>query len=229
MKMSHPTLITMLTHHDKTVKNSREIFLGAKDAPCQHWGLKDVGLSREEVADLVGIMKDAGKTTYLECLAYDEESAYKAVQFGIECRVDVIMGTFYYDKVGDLAEKFGVKYYPFVGCQVAGEVFGTIEENVEKALSVARKKVTGVNLCGYRWVNGKPEDLIDAVVKAVKVETGKPVYSVGSIDSFVRLDAVKRLGVEAFTIGSAFFDHKFGETFTEQIESVEDYLNRPLS
>lgn len=227
--MSHPTLITMLTHHDKTVKNSREIFLEAKDAPCRHWGLKDVGLTGKEVAELVKIMKDAGKTTYLECLAYDEESAYKAMQFGIECRIDVVLGTFYYDKVGELAEKYGVKYYPFVGCQVAGKVFGTIEENVEKTLSVARKKVTGVNLCGYRWVNGNPEDLIDAVVKAVKADTGKPVFSAGSIDSFARLDAVKRLGVEAFTIGSAFFDHKFGETFTEQIQFVEEHLNRPRS
>ena len=226
--MGRPTLITMLTHNDKTVPNSKEIFLKAKDAPCMHWGLKDVGLPKEEIREIVSLMKEAGKKTYLECLAYDEESAYNAMQFGIDCDFDVVMGTFYFDKVGDLAEKYHVNYYPFVGCQVAGDVFGTVEENVEKVLEIAHKKVTGVDFCGYRWVNGNPEDVIDAVVKAVKTETGKPVFCVGSINTFERLDAVKRLGVDAITIGSAFFDHKFGDSFADQIRVVEEYLDRPL-
>ena len=43
-------LIAMLTHNDKTVHNAREIFAQSVDAPTQHWGFKDTGLSFPEFA-----------------------------------------------------------------------------------------------------------------------------------------------------------------------------------
>jgi hypothetical protein len=48
----------------------------------------------------------------------------------------------------------------------------------------------------------------------------------GSIDSFKRLDEVKRAHPWAFTIGSAFFNGCFGGTIREQIDKVCDYINQ---
>ena len=47
----------------------------------------------------------------------------------------------------------------------------------------------------------------------------------GSVASFERLDEIRATGAWAFTIGSAFFDKKFGDTsFKEQIETVLAYM-----
>lgn len=224
--MAHPELIAMLTHHDKTVEGSKEIFLAAKDAPAKFWGFKDVGLTKEEIIDLVNTMKAAGKTTFLECLAFDEPAGLKAAHLAIECGFDVIMGTVYYDSIGELVEKHGIKYLPFIGNLVNGILYGTIEDTVADAVAVAKKKVTGVDLCGYRYVDGDPAQLIKAVVDAVSKETGKPVCCVGSVDSYEKLDTIKNAGVWAFSIGGAFFEEKFGKTFAEQIAVVEEYLKK---
>jgi hypothetical protein len=57
-------------------------------------------------------------------------------------------------------------------------------------------------------------------------EVNSHVCIAGSIDSFDRLDEIKNISPCAFTIGSAFFDNKFGGSFTEQINNVCDYLDK---
>ena len=47
----------------------------------------------------------------------------------------------------------------------------------------------------------------------------------GSVDCYRRLDELKDISPWAFTIGSAFFEDKFGGTFAEQIDKVVDYIN----
>ena len=49
-------------------------------------------------------------------------------------------------------------------------------------------------------------------------------HNFGSVDDFVRLDEIKRISPWAFTIGSAFFDKKFGESIPEQINAVCSYM-----
>ena len=53
-----------------------------------------------------------------------------------------------------------------------------------------------------------------------------PVCLAGGINSLARLDEVKTAGPEYFTIGGAFFDHRFGESFPEQVEAVYDYMQQ---
>ena len=48
--------------------------------------------------------------------------------------------------------------------------------------------------------------------------------SAGSINSYEQLDKIKKIKPWAFTIGSAFFDNKFGNDFGEQINNVYDYI-----
>ena len=57
-------LITMLTWHDVTVPDAKEVFLSAADAPCKHWGFKIEGTTPESFADLAETMKEHGKEVH---------------------------------------------------------------------------------------------------------------------------------------------------------------------
>ena len=94
---------------------------------------------------------------------------------------------------------------------------------IAEAQRYIAKGAYGIDLLGYRFI-GDAVALNEAFVKSVDA----PVCLAGSIDSFKRLDEVKQAAPWAFTIGSAFFDKKFGETFEEQINAVCDYMEQQL-
>lgn len=215
-----PKLIVMLTYHDVTVANSKEIFLGAKDAPADYWGFKNVGLPEDEMTDLVDCMHTHGKTVFLESLAHTEEDSLASVEQAARCGFDMLLGAHFFPSVIDAAQKYDLKYLPFVGKRSEGKLYGSIEEIVNDAMSIAKTPVYGINISGYRYMDGDPEVLISSVVKSIN----KPVSCAGSVNDFHRMDSLKSAGVWAFTIGGAFFEKTFGETFAEQIAVVDAYL-----
>lgn len=217
-----PKLIVMLTHHDVTVENSKEIFLAAKDAPADCWGFKNVGLPEDQMKDLVECMHEAGKTVFLESLAKDEAGTLEGVELAKRCGFDMLLGGTFFPSVVEKDVEYGIKHLPFVGKRDSGKLYGSIDYIVDEALRIAEYPVFGINLSGYRYQDGDPDELISTLAKKLP----KPLSIAGSINSYDRLDAVKRNGVWAFTIGGAFFEKKFGETFAEQIAIVNDYLNK---
>jgi hypothetical protein len=219
--MRYPQLIVMLTHHDVTVLDSKRIFLEAKNAPCDYWGFKDVGLPEDQMRDLVACMKDAGKTTFIESLAYTEEEGLKSVQLAAGCRFDFVLGTHYSKSILDLTSANGIKYLPFVGKRKEHRLYGEIDEIIAEAKQVLSYGTYGVNLPGFRYVG----DAITLITKLVK-SVDKPVSVVGSINNFERLDLIKQTNPWMFTIGSAFFEKNFGDTFTDQIKIVTEYMKR---
>ena len=76
-------LIVMLTHNDQTVHNALEVFEACKDLPVECWGFKDVGLPVEEMKALVGAMKMAGKTTFLEVVTYTEAECMRGAKLAV--------------------------------------------------------------------------------------------------------------------------------------------------
>ena len=219
----NPKLIVFLTWHDVTVENAKEIFLEAKDAPAEYWGIKIEGTTPESMHDLVKCMKDAGKRTFLEVLAVDEESCLKAVSQAKDCGIDQILGTVYYESVEKAAAEAGIAYSPFVGLDmVTTRLRGSINDIVSEALEVEKKAVFGINLSGYRYISGDPEELIRALTSKLK----KPLSIAGSVDSFEKMAFLKQHNVWAFTMGGALFEKKFGETFSEQIRIVKEYLEK---
>ena len=133
------------------------------------------------------------------------------------------MGTMFHDSINDFCKEHNLRYMPFVG-DIVGRpsvLNGTIEEMIAEANDYLSKGVYGIDLLGYRFT-GDAVELNDAFVKSVNA----PVCIAGSIDSFSRLDEVKKANPWAFTIGSAFFDNKFGGSFREQIDAVCDYMNQ---
>ncbi|MCI8550609.1 MAG: hypothetical protein HFI68_08500 [Lachnospiraceae bacterium] len=225
MEKRIPELIVMLTWHDKTVEDAIEVFESAKDAPAKFWGFKEVGLPEDKMKLLVQKMKDAGKKTFLEVVAYTEEECVEGAKIGARCGFDILMGTMYFESVQKVAEEAGMGYMPFVG-QISGRpsiLEGTIEGMIEEANNlVDTKGLKGFDLLGYRYT-GDAVKLNSEFVKHVRGD----VCLAGSVASFQRLDEVKATGAWAFTIGGAFFEKKFGEgSFADQITTVVEYMNK---
>lgn len=217
----NPELIVMLTHNDRTVSNAAEIFEACKDAPAVNWGFKEVGLPLEEMKQLFSYMKQCGKHTFLEVVAYTEEECMEGAKMAVACGVDVLMGTLFFDSINDYCKANGLKYMPFVG-KITGRpsvLEGTIEGMIEEANSYLAKGVYGIDLLGYRYT-GDAAELNRAFVAGVKA----PVCLAGSISNYQRLDEVKATGAWTFTIGGAFFENKFDGTFAEQITKVVEYM-----
>ncbi len=219
--MEAPKLIVMLTHNDKTVENAREVFAAAKDAPCEYWGFKEVGIPEEEMKLLVQEMKDAGKTVFLEVVDYTEEGCLAGAKVGVECGFDILMGTMYFDSVNEYCKEHKLTYMPFVG-KITGRpsiLEGSIQGMIDEANGLLEKGVHGFDLLGYRYT-GDAFELNKKFVAGVPA----PVCLAGSIASYERLEEVVEAAPWTFTIGGAFFENKFDGTFAEQIEKVVRFV-----
>ena len=216
-----PKLIVMLTYNDRTVENACEIFEQCKDSKAEYWGFKEEGLPLEKMIKLYSYMKECGKTTVLEVVAYIEEECLRGAEMAVECGCDILMGTMYFDSINDYCKKHNLKYMPFVG-KIENRpsiLDGTIDEMLDEANEYLKKGVYGFDLLGYRYT-GDASELIEKFVSKVNA----PVCVAGSIDSFERIDEVKKVGAWSFTIGSAFFDNRFEGEFDEQINKVYQYI-----
>lgn len=218
-----PKLIVMLTHNDHTVENASEIFESCKNSKAQYWGFKEKPLPISEMKSLFSRMKSCGKTTFLEVVEYDEESGLHGAKIAKECGCDILMGTVFFDSINQFCKENSMKYMPFVG-QITNRpsiLEGSIEDMISEAKEYLAKGVYGFDLLGYRYT-GDPVELNNAFVQAIEA----PVCLAGSIDSYERLDEVIEANPWAFTVGSAFFDKKFGTDFHEQINNVCNYMEK---
>ena len=219
--MDKPQLIVMLTQHDQTVKYAREIFEECKDSKATVWGLKEKGLPKEDMKALFSYMKDCGKTTVLEVVAYTEEACIDGAKTAVDCGCDILMGTVFFDSVNRFCREHQLKYMPFVGA-IHGRpsvLSGSIEDILAQAQTYLDQGVFGLDLLGYRYT-GDPLALIGSLTSRIRA----PICIAGSINSYDRLDEIKRLSPWAFTIGGGFFEHRFGDSLREQIDRVWDYI-----
>lgn len=217
-------LIVMLTHRDRTVANAPEVFSQCRSTPAEYWGFKEEGLPLPAMQALFAQMKACGKKTALEVVAYTEAEGLRGARMAADCGCDLLMGTLYSDAILAFCQDHGLRYLPFVGV-VTGRpsvLEGTPEQMIRQAQEFLHKGVFGFDLLGYRYTGDKT-DLIRRFVAAVDA----PVCVAGSVDSFRRLDEIKAIAPWAFTIGSAFFEQKFGPDFAEQIQTVCRYMDRP--
>lgn len=220
--MNNAKLVVMLTYNDKTVSNAVEIFEQCRNSKAEFWGFKEAPLPIDEMKKLFNYMKECGKTTFLEVVEYTEEKCLAGANIAVECGVDYLMGTMYFDSINELCKKNGIKYMPFVGKikERPSILEGSIDEMIEEANRLIEKGVFGFDLLGYRYV-GDALELNRRFISEVKA----PVCLAGSVNSVQRLDEIKSVTPWSFTIGSAFFDKCFGDSFSDQIDFVFDYMN----
>jgi hypothetical protein len=201
-----PVLIVMLTYQDRTVSNALALFNQLKDEHVLHWGFKDVGLTPDEMQEVVTAMKAAGKRTYLEVVSLSEEEGLRGAHLAVELGFDVLMGTVFFPSISAYLKDKAVQYYPFPG-RVYGHpsiLDGSIEEIVDHTCYLEKSGAHGMDLLTYRYTGDAPR-LLCEVVRA----TSLPIVSAGSIASFDRIREVWEAGAWGFTIGSAFFDRQF--------------------
>lgn len=217
-----PILTVMLTYNDLTVKNAYEIFDKCKNSSAEYWGFKEEPLEISEVKKLFSYMKANGKKTVLEVVAYDEEKSVRGAKMAVECGCDFLMGTMFYDSVNEICKENNIKYVPFVGkvTDRPSILEGSIDEMISEAKMCIEKGAYGVDLLGYRYVGDAVE-----LIKRVVNEINAPVCVAGSVNSYERLDEIKNIAPWSFTIGSAFFENKFGDDFCEQINTVCSYID----
>ena len=110
-----PELIVMLTHHDRTVADAAEVFESCKNTPVRVWGMKEESLPFLQMKALYTYMKELGKTTALEVVAYSEKESLAGAKMAVECGCDILMGTVFSDSVNDFCKDNGLIYTPFVG------------------------------------------------------------------------------------------------------------------
>ena len=96
---TNPNLIVMLTHNDFTVGNAAEIFEECKKSEVKYWGMKEQGLPLDEMKRLCQHMKECGKTTILEVVAYTQEEGLVGAKTAVECGFDILMGTKFSDAI----------------------------------------------------------------------------------------------------------------------------------
>lgn len=216
-----PELIVMLTQNDSTVTNAYEIFEQCKHTKAQYWGFKDKPLPKEEMQRLFAYMRQCGKTTVLEVVEYTEAECLQGAETAVACGCDILMGTMYFDSVHQLCRTHGIRYMPFVGevTERPSVLNGSADAMIEEARLAAKKGVDGFDLLGYRYT-GDAFELNRRFVETAPV----PVCIAGSVNSFERLEEILAIKPWAFTIGGAFFEHRFGNTVAQQIDAVIDYL-----
>ncbi|MGV3244979.1 hypothetical protein [Staphylococcus sp. 11261D007BR] len=219
--MGKSELIVMLTYNDYTVDNAYHVFESCKDTKAQYWGFKDEGLPKSEMKSLFTYMKECGKTTVLEIVAYTEEEGLNGAQLAQECGCDILMGTTYFPSIHTYCLDHNIKYMPF-----AGNVYnrpsiltGSVEEIINNAQEMIDQNIFGVDLLGYRY-----DQDASVLISQFLNQVNAPVCLAGSIQSYEQLDFIKNVSPQYFTIGSAFFDRCFGEAFYDQIDTVCDYL-----
>ncbi|MGW5152347.1 hypothetical protein [Rhodococcus koreensis] len=218
-------LIVMLTNHDVTVPNARELFLECAHLPVTFWGFKDVGLSKPEMVKLVAEFREAGKTPVLEVVQFDEAKALEAARLARDCGIEYFTGTRFSPAVQAFAREAGLKYFPFCG-DVNGEqimLHGSIDEIVADAQRVLDAGTDGVDLTAYRSVTADPVALAKELVAQVG---GERVIIAGSISSVEQVQIIEEIGPLGFTMGGALFESRFvpGGSFKENLQFVVDTL-----
>ena len=215
-------LVVMLTLNDKTVGNAMDIYEQNKGSKAEFWGFKEKPLSTGEMKKIFDRMKSDGKRTFLEVVEYTEEEGLIGARIAAECGVDIVMGTKYSDSIHAFCKENGLKYMPFVGKirERPSILEGTIDEIIDEAKELLKKGVDGFDLLGYRYTG----DAFELNRRFVS-EVNAPVCIAGSVDSFERLDELREIKPFSFTVGSAFFEKKFGEDFFSEINAVINYVD----
>ena len=199
--------IFMLTRDDQTIEDCLEVYEAIRRVKLNHIGFKDVGVAPETLRRLHDRMKADGRTTHMEVVSTDRDSALRSAEVGAKLGVDCLLGGTQVDAVLSIVKGSGTGYYPFPGIPVGHPTrLGGSPDRIEAdTRAMMEKGCAGVDLLAYRATEADPLDLI----RAARRGTTRTVVVAGSINSPDRIRAVAAAGADLFTIGTAALDGSF--------------------
>jgi hypothetical protein len=207
----------MLTLDDKTLENASVVFDRLKNSRVENFGFKDIGIPYPEMQELAQMIRNAGKKLFLEIVSSSLEATLRGAKRALELKADYLIGGQYVKEVLEVIQGASVQYYPYVGeiighpCQLAG----TAREMLDEIAEYKKLGVDGINLLAYRY-DKNPHELMTDLIKECEL----PLLIAGSVNSKERIDFLRGIDVEYFTMGTALFLNELVET-----ESLEDQLN----
>ena len=198
--------IFMLTRQDQTVLDGLEVMTEIRAVGLRHIGFKDVGVDKQTLHALNRAVKDAGATSYMEVVSTSPEAAVHSAKVAAEIGIDRLLGGANAREIMTAIKGKPVAYYPFPGKPVGhptklGGSPGSVADDCRRFLEMG---CAGVDLLAYRATEAEPLDLIAACRRGLP--DGAKVVVAGSIDSAARIAAIRAVGADAFTIGTAAID-----------------------
>jgi hypothetical protein len=216
-----PEFVFMLTHHDATVADARQVYDQIRGTGLRYVGFKDIGAPPEELALITSAAHEDGLEVMLEVVSTSEEAEIRSITAAADIGVDWVLGGTHPDRGTEILTGSGKRYCPFPGTVLdhPSILTGEIAEIAAHARALtAAPGIYGLDLLAYRHVSADPVALVRAVAEAA---TG-PVIVAGSIASLGQIRDVAEAGAWGFTIGGAIFEGQLpgGPDLAGQIMAV---------
>jgi len=219
--------IFMLTRADETVANALQLLDNLAGLGLGHIGFKDVGADKAILRTLSERIAGMGATSYLEVVSPGAESCLAAARLAAEIGVRRLLGGTAVDATLEILHGTGVEYFPFPGFPVGHptDLRGSEAEIADHCASFMAKGCAGADLLAYRATEADPLDL----VRAARAALGNGLLIVaGGISSKAQLADLRRIGADAFTVGTAILDNSFAagaNGIADQVRAVQTALD----
>ena len=215
--------IFMLTHQDRTVEDPLRILDEDASLGLRHIGFKDVGASPRLLAQLTERIREAGAISYMEVVSTDPTGSLHSAEIARDLGVDRLLGGTQVDEVLSVLWGSQTSYFPFAGRPVGHptRLEGDQTEIESQCQTLIDKGCAGADLLAFRSIQSNPLELIAAARRGL----GSRGYLIvaGSINTPEQIRTLRKLGVDAFTIGSAVFDYVFApgaRSVRDQLEGI---------
>jgi hypothetical protein len=200
-----PEFVFMLTHHDATVADARQVYDQVRGTGLRYMGFKDIGATPDQLAEITMAAHDDGLEVMLEVVSTSEDAEIRSISAAASIGVDWVLGGTHPERGREILAGTGTRYCPFPGTVVEHPSIlkGDIAEIAEHARRLTSKPgIDGLDLLAYRHVSADPVSLVRAVVAAAS----GPVIVAGSVASLRQIDDIAVAGAWGFTIGGAIFE-----------------------
>ncbi|MCU1391848.1 MAG: hypothetical protein JWM34_276 [Ilumatobacteraceae bacterium] len=197
----------MLTRSDETVVDCLDTWAAIDSVGVTHAGFKDVGVDLDTLVELNRRMQSGGVTTYLEVVSTSPEACLTSARAAVTIGVDRLMGGTQVSETLAILEGTSIEYLPFPGLPVGHPTLlgGSPELVEQQCRDFAAAGCAGVDLLAYRATEADPV----ALVEAARRGTSGQLVVAGSVSTVEQIDALRRAGADAFTIGTAVLDGSF--------------------
>jgi hypothetical protein len=216
-----PEFVFMLTHHDATVADARQVYDLVRGTGLRYVGFKDIGATPDQLAEITSAAHDDGLEVMLEVVSTSEDAEIRSICAAASIGVDWVLGGTHPERGREILAGTGTRYCPFPGIVVdhPSILKGEIAEIAEQARRLTSTPgIDGLDLLAYRHVTADPVSLVRAVVAAAS----GPVIVAGSVASLAQIADIASAGAWGFTIGGAIFEGLLpgGPDIADQIKAV---------